>query len=37
MSPLHQAIALHQTGDLDAAESLYREILTREPEQADEV
>jgi predicted TPR repeat methyltransferase len=35
MSPLHQAIALHQAGDLDAAEDLYRGILAREPEQAD--
>lgn len=35
MSSLHQAIALHQAGDLDAAEALYREILAGEPEQAD--
>ncbi len=35
MTALHQAIALHQAGDLDAAESLYRDILAREPEQAD--
>ncbi len=35
MTSLHQAIVLHQAGDLDAAESLYREILAREPEQAD--
>jgi predicted TPR repeat methyltransferase len=35
MTSLHQAIALHQAGDLDAAESLYREILVREPGQAD--
>jgi predicted TPR repeat methyltransferase len=35
MTSLHQAIALHQAGNLDAAESLYREILAREPGQAD--
>lgn len=35
MNPLHQAIALHQAGDLDAAEAVYREILAHEPEQAD--
>jgi predicted TPR repeat methyltransferase len=35
MSSLHQAIALHQAGDLDAAEAVYRDVLAREPEQAD--
>ncbi|MCA1805643.1 MAG: tetratricopeptide repeat protein [Xanthomonadaceae bacterium] len=35
MTTLHQAIALHQAGDLNAAEGLYREILAGEPEQAD--
>lgn len=35
MHTLPQAIEYHQAGDLDAAESLYREILASDPEQAD--
>ena len=35
LEALNQAVALHQSGDLDGAEARYRELLTREPEQPD--
>lgn len=35
MSPIDRALALHQAGDLAAAETIYRSILAREPTQFD--
>lgn len=35
MALIHEAIALHQAGDLDAAEQQYQAILTSEPDHPD--
>ena len=35
MATIHEAIALHQAGDLPAAEECYLDILKNEPDHAD--